>query len=115
MITLTRLNGQAMIVNSDLIKYVESSPDTMLTLIHGEKIVVSEPCEKVVERIIAYRAALLRDVVAQAVAVSPADLVSVAAGAAGMCAIAAETAARPGDLPDDLDDAAQQRRRRNEA
>ena len=42
MIEVTRLNGMPMLVNSDLIKIVESSPDTMLTLIHGEKLIVRE-------------------------------------------------------------------------
>jgi len=55
MIHLTRLNGNPLVVNSDLIKYAESSPDTMLTLINGEKIVVLESCEEVVSRTIAYR------------------------------------------------------------
>ncbi len=56
MIHLTRLNGNPLVVNSDLIKYAESSPDTMLTLVNGEKIVVLETCEDVVNRTIAYRA-----------------------------------------------------------
>jgi flagellar protein FlbD len=55
MIHLTRLNGNPLVVNSDLIKYAEASPDTMLTLINGEKIVVLESCEDVVNRTIAYR------------------------------------------------------------
>lgn len=56
MIHLTRLNGNPLVINSDLIKYAESSPDTMLTLVNGEKIVVLESCEEVIERTIAYRA-----------------------------------------------------------
>jgi flagellar protein FlbD len=56
MIRLTRLNGNLLVVNSDLIKYAEASPDTMLTLINGEKLVVLESCDEVVSRTIAYRA-----------------------------------------------------------
>jgi flagellar protein FlbD len=56
MIELTRLNGNPLVVNSDLIKYAESSPDTVLTLVNGEKIVVLESCEDVVNRTVAYRA-----------------------------------------------------------
>lgn len=56
MIHLTRLNGNPLVVNSDLIKYAEASPDTMLTLVNGEKIVVLESCDEVVNRTIAYRA-----------------------------------------------------------
>jgi flagellar protein FlbD len=59
MIELTRLNGRPMMVNSDLIKTAEASPDTMLTLINGEKLIVREQIAEVVERVVAYRARLL--------------------------------------------------------
>jgi flagellar protein FlbD len=62
MIELTRLNGNPMVLNSDLIKTAEASPDTMLTLINGEKLIVREPCGEVVERVLAYRARLLASV-----------------------------------------------------
>jgi flagellar protein FlbD len=62
MIELTRLNGTPIVLNSDLIKTAEASPDTMLTLINGEKLIVREPCSEVVERVIAYRARLLASV-----------------------------------------------------
>jgi flagellar protein FlbD len=114
MIELTRLNGQAMVVNCDLIKYVESSPDTMLTLIHGEKIVVSEPCEEVTQRITAYRASLLMNVLSQVSTANGIELAGLAAGAAGMRAFTADQAMRSGELSDGVEGAAQQRRRRNE-
>jgi len=59
MIELTRLNGNPLVVNSDLIKTAESSPDTMLTLINGEKLIVRENCDEVMRRVLAYRARLL--------------------------------------------------------
>jgi flagellar protein FlbD len=59
MIQLTRLNGNPMVLNSDLIKTAESSPDTMLTLINGEKLIVREDCAEIVELVLAYRARLL--------------------------------------------------------
>jgi flagellar protein FlbD len=59
MIELTRLNGTPMVLNSDLIKTAEASPDTMLTLINGEKLIVREQTSEVVERVLAYRARLL--------------------------------------------------------
>ena len=62
MIELTRLNGNPMVLNSDLIKTAEASPDTMLTLINGEKLIMREDCAEVVERVIAYRARLLASV-----------------------------------------------------
>ena len=46
MIELTRLNGSRLAVNCDLIKYAEAAPDTMLTLVTGEKLVVLEPCTR---------------------------------------------------------------------
>jgi flagellar protein FlbD len=60
MIQLTRLNNKALMVNSDLIKFVEQSPDTLVTLITGEKIVVLERPEQVLARIIDFRRAVLQ-------------------------------------------------------
>ena len=65
MIEVTRLNGTPMIVNSDLIKIAESSPDTMLPLVHGEKLIVRESCEEIVEKVLQYRAKLLSAVAAR--------------------------------------------------
>lgn len=60
MIQLTRLNNRPLAVNSDLIKFVEQSPDTLVTLITGEKIVVLEKPEEVIARIIEFRRSVLR-------------------------------------------------------
>jgi len=62
MIRLTKLNGTPMVLNSDLIKTAEASPDTMLTLINGEKLIVREPIDELVEAILVYRAKLLTNV-----------------------------------------------------
>lgn len=59
MIELTRLNGNPMLLNCDLIKTAEASPDTMLTLITGEKLIVREETAEIVERVLAYRARLI--------------------------------------------------------
>ena len=59
MIRLNRLNHQQMIVNSDLIKFVESNPDTVITLVSGEKILVQEAAEEVIARVIEFRRAVL--------------------------------------------------------
>ncbi len=69
MIELTRLNGNRISLNSDLIKTAEASPDTMLTLINGEKLIVRESRAEVVERILAWRARLLARVAQQLKAV----------------------------------------------
>ena len=60
MIRLTRLNNQPLMVNSDLIKFVEQSPDTLITLITGEKIVVRENAEEVLARVIEFRRSVLQ-------------------------------------------------------
>jgi flagellar protein FlbD len=60
MIELTRLNGSPLAINCDLIKYAEAAPDTVLTLITGEKLVVLEPCSEVSQLTLDYRAAILR-------------------------------------------------------
>jgi flagellar protein FlbD len=60
MIRLTRLNAHPLTVNSDLIKFVEQAPDTVLTLLNGEKIVVRESADEVLDRIVAFRRSVLQ-------------------------------------------------------
>jgi flagellar protein FlbD len=59
LIELTRLNGQKLFVNCDLLKYAEASPDTVLTLLTGDKLVVRESCEQVMALALNYRARML--------------------------------------------------------
>jgi flagellar protein FlbD len=59
MIELTRLNGSPLVLNSDLIQYAESAPDTTLTLLNGEKIVVRESPATVIDLAVSYRARIL--------------------------------------------------------
>ncbi len=54
MIVLTRLTGRPMIVNADLVKTVEETPDTMVTLLNGDRIIVKESMAEVVRRAIDY-------------------------------------------------------------
>jgi flagellar protein FlbD len=54
MIGLTKLNNQSFVVNADLIKFVESTPDTLLTLTTGERILVKESTDEVVRRVVQY-------------------------------------------------------------
>lgn len=64
MIRLTRLNSQQITVNSDLIKFVDSNPDTVLTLVSGDKILVHEPVSEVVARVIEFKRAVLSGLLA---------------------------------------------------
>ena len=55
MILLTRLNNRPLVVNSDMIKFIENTPDTVITLVTGEKIVVLETVAEVLEEILNFR------------------------------------------------------------
>jgi flagellar protein FlbD len=54
-ITLTRLNQSQLVVNADLIEFLEATPDTVVTLVTARKLLVRESVEEVVERIIEFR------------------------------------------------------------
>lgn len=55
MIPVTRLNGQEVYVNADLILFLESSPETILTLQNGKKITVKETIPQVVDRVVEFK------------------------------------------------------------
>jgi flagellar protein FlbD len=55
MITLTRLSGSVFVLNSDLIERIDSTPDSVVTLIDGKKYVVTETLEQIVKAVRAYR------------------------------------------------------------
>lgn len=54
MIFLTRLNKVPVVVNAELIKLIESTPDTLITLINGDHFMVRESVEDVVDKAIDY-------------------------------------------------------------
>ncbi len=54
-IRLTRINKEPFILNAELIRYIESRPDTFITLLSGERVVVLETMDQVVERTIEYQ------------------------------------------------------------
>ncbi|HET9657802.1 MAG TPA: flagellar FlbD family protein [Kineosporiaceae bacterium] len=58
MIILTRLGGHEMAVNPDLIERAEPTPDTVITMVDGHKLVVAESIGEVVERIRTWRASV---------------------------------------------------------
>ena len=55
MIQLTRLNHQPITLNAELIQWVESSPDTVITLVNGEKLVVLESRQEVSSAFLRYQ------------------------------------------------------------
>ena len=54
MITVRRLNDRTVVLNADLIKMIESTPDTLITLINGDTLMVRESLEEVVDKAIDY-------------------------------------------------------------
>lgn len=109
MIELTRLNGHRLAVNSDLILFAESAPDTLLTMVTGEKLIVKETLAEVAGRMVAYRACIL----AEASRLSP-DGIAPCSGAA--LQVMAAKSAKDAMVGDDIDEAgtAAMRRRRME-
>ncbi len=55
MITVTRLNHTPIVINPDLIVFIEETPDTIITLANGEKLAVQEKVKEVIKRVIQYR------------------------------------------------------------
>ena len=55
MIKLTRLDGAAFVLNAEMIRYVESKPDTFNTLTSGDRIIVREDVDEVMDRALQYQ------------------------------------------------------------
>ncbi len=60
MIQLTRRNGQVIFLNPDLMKSIEETPDTIIGLSNGDHYLVLEKASEIIEKIIAFRASILR-------------------------------------------------------
>jgi flagellar protein FlbD len=54
MITLTRLNKRMFVINAELIRTIEETPDTMITLLNGDHFMVRESVQEVVDKAIDY-------------------------------------------------------------
>jgi flagellar protein FlbD len=55
MIRVTRLNHVPLILNSDLIEHIETTPDTVITLTSGPKLLVLESADEIVRRVVEFR------------------------------------------------------------
>jgi flagellar protein FlbD len=55
MIQVTRINRTPLVLNSDLIEHMETTPDTVISLTNGQKLVVRESAEEIVRRVIEFR------------------------------------------------------------
>lgn len=59
MIHVTRINHVPLVLNSDLIEHVETTPDTVISLTTGHKFVVLESADEVLRRVVAFRREIL--------------------------------------------------------
>ena len=55
MIKITRLNGTVLVVNADMIEFLEATPDTIVTLTDGRKLIAKESVDEVVEKVVEYK------------------------------------------------------------
>jgi flagellar protein FlbD len=55
MIYVTRLNHTPVVLNCDLIEHVETTPDTVISLTTGQKLMVLESAEEIIERVVKFR------------------------------------------------------------
>ncbi len=55
MIKVTRLNDTSLILNADLIEFVEAIPDTIISLTTGRKIIVKETPDDIIEKVVAFK------------------------------------------------------------
>lgn len=55
MIKVTRLNGNEMVINSDLIEFIESLPDTIISLVTGKKIMIKESSDDIIQKVAEFK------------------------------------------------------------
>jgi flagellar protein FlbD len=55
MIRLTRINRVPVVLNADLIEHVEATPDTVIALTTGQKLIVMESADEVIQKVIEFR------------------------------------------------------------
>lgn len=55
MIKVTRLNNSEIVINSELIEFVESSPDTIISLVDGKKIMVRETPDEIITKVAEFK------------------------------------------------------------
>ncbi len=58
MIQLTKINGHQIVLNSDLIEYIEETPDTVITLNNNDKVIVRDRMTEIIEKVVRYRRTL---------------------------------------------------------
>jgi len=69
MIKVTRLNRTPLILNSDLIEHIEVTPDTVIALTSGQKYMVLETTDEIIDKVVSFRQSLIRNQPAQSTSV----------------------------------------------
>ena len=55
MILLTKINGHQIVLNCDLIEFIEETPDTVITLTNNDKVLVSDRMTEIIDKVVNYR------------------------------------------------------------
>ena len=55
MVRITRLNDSVLVVNSDMIEFLEATPDTIVTLTTGRKVVAKESVDELIDKVVEYK------------------------------------------------------------
>ena len=55
MIKLTRLNDSKLVINAEMIEFVEAIPDTIVSLVSGKKIMVTESVDQVIQQVVEFK------------------------------------------------------------
>jgi len=61
LIWVTRLNGEKFVINSDHIEIVEANPDTVITLTNGDRYIVKESVDEIIEEVVEFRRKIFAD------------------------------------------------------
>ncbi len=61
MIKLQRLDGRQVVVNIDLVEYLEATPDTVVSFASGHKIVVRDEVDDIIQKVVEYRRRILAE------------------------------------------------------
>lgn len=62
MIQVTRINHTPLVLNSDLIEHLETTPDTVISLTNGQKYVVTETAAEIIEKVVSFRQRIMAGV-----------------------------------------------------
>lgn len=61
MIILRKLSGKEVVLNAELIEAIESTPDTVITLVTGNRYIVKDSPQEVIERVVEFKSRIMRD------------------------------------------------------